>query len=197
MYGKDTNAMKNLLNCHTIGLHSFPLSFENGLYKRIFYADVNHNMDKPIEIAIHPHHVDIKITVLDGELFNLLYMVDKDGEPMNKFQWVSHILNGNGGFEYLGEERLKLLSCKGYAIGDTFTLKACELHTVQVEKGNKCVWLVEETVPTCEYFPINYSPYDLSQWNADGLYLEVDDSVKEKYIGKYLEMSIISITFTF
>lgn len=79
--------MKNLLNCHSVGLHSFPISFENGLYKRIFYADT-----------------------------------------------------------------------------------------------------IEETKPTCDYFPFNYSPYDLSQWSSEGLYIEVDESVKQKYISKYLKL---------
>lgn len=86
--------MKNFLNCHTVGLHSFPVSFENGLYKRIFYAEENHYLWKPIELAIHPHHVDIKITVLDGKLFNPIYEIHNDGDVFNKFQWESHILNG-------------------------------------------------------------------------------------------------------
>jgi hypothetical protein len=65
-------------------------------------------------------------------------------------------------------------------------MKACELHTVQIEKGKRCVWLIEESIPTCDYFPINYSPHDLSTWKPDGLYIEVGDSVKENYIGKFL-----------
>lgn len=180
--------MKNLLNCHSIGLHSFPISFENGLYKRIFYADTNHCLWKPIELAIHPHHVDIKITVLDGELFNPLYEVNIEGELVKKFQWHSHILNGKGGFEYLGDDRIKQLSNKSYKFGEVVIMKACELHTVQIEKGKICVWLIEETIPTCDYFPINYSPYDLSIWNTDGLYIEVDEMVKQKYISEYLEL---------
>lgn len=178
--------MKNLLNCHSIGIHSFPISFKNGLYKRVFYADENHLMWRPIEVAIHPHHVDIKITVLEGELYNPIYQIHKNGELFKKFRWNSHILNGNGGFEYLGQERLRQLSNNKYESGEVVLMKACELHTVQIEKGKVCVWLVEESIPTCDYFPVNYSPYDLSQWTPDGLYLEVDDKVKEKYIGKYL-----------
>lgn len=178
--------MKNLLNCHTVGLHSFPISFENGLYKRIFYADKNHHLWKPFELAVHPHHVDIKITVLEGELFNELYEVSKTGVQVNKFQWVSHILSGIGGFQYLGKARLKPVSIKGYKAYESLTMKACELHTVRVEKGKHCVWIIEEAVPTCEYFPINYSPLDLSNWNSDGLYIEVDDTVKQQYIGRFL-----------
>lgn len=178
--------MKNLLNCHSIGLHSFPLSFENGLYTRIFYADVNHNLYKPHEIAIHPHHVDIKITVLDGALTNLIYEVADEGETLHKFQWDSHILNGRGGFKYLGQEVIRQVFGRTYRAGESFTMKACELHTVFVEKDEVCVWKIEESVPTCEYFPINYSGRNLSNWTSDGLYIEVHDIVKQAFIQKYL-----------
>lgn len=179
--------MKNLLNCHCIGLHSFPISLsENGLYKRIFYAEIHHEMWKPFEIAIHPHHVDIKITVLEGELFNPLYELNESGEAFKKFLWNSHILNGKGGFEYLGEQKLKQLSNLKYCQGETVTMKACELHTVQIEKGKRCIWLIEESKPTCDYFPINYSKNDLEKWNSKGLYIECGEAVKKIYIGKYL-----------
>lgn len=186
--------MKNLLNCHCIGLHSFPISLsESGLYKRIFYADFNHDMWKPVEISIHPHHVDIKITVLEGELFNPLYELDNDGDVFKKFLWNSHILNGKGGFEYLGEQGLKQISNKKHVAGETVIMKACELHTVQIEKGKKCVWLIEESKPTCDYFPINYSKNDLENWNTEGLYIECDEAIKQNYIGKFLSEQSVSI----
>lgn len=158
------------------------------MYKRIFYAEQNHNMWKPNEIAIHPHHVDIKITVLDGELFNPLYKLDENGEVFKKFIWNSYILNGKGGFEYLGKQGLKQVSSLKYCKGDVVTMKACELHTVQIEKGKKCVWLIEESKPTCEYFPINYSKKSLENWSAKGLYIECDESVKSSYIENYMHL---------
>lgn len=187
--------MKNLLNCHSVGLHSFPISLENGLYRRVFYATPEHNLHKPVEIAIHPHHVDIKITVLDGVLFNPLYEVSKgfNGHIYGKYKWNSHILNGNGGFEHLGHEHLSLVSKNGYNKGEYFTMKACELHTVFVEQGKSAVWLIEESIPTCDYFPINYSPHDLTKWTPDGLYLEVSDDVKMYYLEPYMdEINVIT-----
>jgi len=180
--------MKNLLNCHCIGVHSFPISYEEGLYRRIFYADINHVLYKPIEIAIHPHHVDVKITVLEGTLYNLLYVKNDFGGCFKKFQYNSQILNGNGGFEYLGEERLVLLSNKSYSLKEGFSMKSNELHTVQVEKDKVCVWLVEESYGSKEYNSINYSHNDLTKWTPGGLYIEVDNEVKMKYIGKYLSL---------
>lgn len=178
--------MKNLKNCHSIGLHSFPISFENGLYKRIFYADTNHNLYKPFELAIHPHHVDITIRVLEGELFNPLYQISSKGDLFNTFRWNSHILNGKGGFTLIGQERLKQISNHSYTKNQSVTMKSCELHTVQVNKNQKCVWLIEEQIPSCEYFPINYSPNDLTKWNSDGLYIEVNDVYRNELIKHYI-----------
>lgn len=178
--------MKNLLNCHCIGLHSFPISLdENGHYKRVFYADSNHHLWKPIELAIHPHHVDIKITVLEGVLFNPIFKIDDAGLEYNKYIWDSHILNGKGGFTFVGTENLIEASNHSYSAGESVTMKACELHTVFVEQGKSAVWLIEETKPTCEYFPLNYSIHDLSKWKPDKLYFECDDTIKERYIGRF------------
>jgi len=180
--------MKNLLNCHAVGVHSFPIRLDdNGYYKRVFYADKNHTLYNPVEIAIHPHHVDIKITVLDGVLFNPIYDINDTGDIFKKFIWRSHILNGNGGFEYLGEEKLIQSSNKCYGVGEQVTMKACELHTVQVQKDSICVWMIEESKPTCDYFPVNYSKSNLGVWNSKGLYIECSNAVKDAYLEKYYQ----------
>jgi hypothetical protein len=179
--------MKNLLNCHCIGLHSFPISIDkNGFYKRIFYADTNHELWKPYEVAIHPHHVDIKITVLEGRLFNPLFKLSESGEVFKKYLWNSHILNGVGGFEYLGEDKLELVSNTEYKKGEQVQMAARELHTVQIEKGKICVWMIEEQKRSCDYFPINYSKNNLENWSTQGLYIECSEDVKNKYISKYI-----------
>lgn len=180
--------MKNLLNCHCIGLHSFPIELsEDGLYKRIFYADTNHELHKPFEIAIHPHHVDITITVLEGVLTNRIFELDNGSDNVfGSYKWNSHILNGNGGFEYNGICNLKNVSNFNYAKGSKIFMKSCELHTVQVSRGFKCIWLIEESKASCGYEPINYSKIDLAKWTPEGLYTECDNETKQKYIGHLL-----------
>jgi hypothetical protein len=179
--------MKNLLDCHVKGMHSFPISLENGLYRRVFYASENHHLweVEPLALAIHPHHVDIKITVLDGILYNKIYSKDAEGEEFMSFKWNSHILNGNGGFERVGSEKLQLERIDTLKVGDYVTMPSCELHTVYVEKGKMSAWLVEETIPTCGYFPINYSNTNLEKWTPRGLYTEVGDEVKNEYLKPY------------
>lgn len=178
--------MKNLLNCHSPNLNSFPIKYENGLYRRVFHANTLHLLWKPFEIAIHPHHVNIKITVLEGELYNPLYKVNRDGESFNAYKYQSAILNQSGKFEYLGQEKLSQISNNKYKKGESFSMTNDELHTIQIEKGKLCVWLVEESEPFYPYLPINYSPNDLSTWSDKGLYIETGDTLKEFFIGKYL-----------
>lgn len=101
------------------------------------------------------------------------------------FKWSSQILNGVGGFEKTGTERLVCSRIDNILMGDSIKMAACEMHTVYIEKGKLCAWLIEENKPTCDYFPINYSNWDLTTWNSDGLYLEVGDDIKESYLKKY------------
>mgnify|MGYP000861214368 FL=1 len=178
--------MKNLLNCHCIGLHSFPISKdENGLYKRIFYADVNHQLFNPCEIAIHPHHVNIKITILEGVLCNLLYSVGK-GELFNTYIWKSHILSGEGKFKFIGYNELKLISNISYTKGQSFYMNSLELHTVFVEQFETCVWMIEEFKPTYPYLGLNFSKNNLSDWSSKGLYIECDEQIKHQYLKDYI-----------
>lgn len=172
--------MKNLLNCHSIGLHSFLIYSENGLCKRIFYADKGHNMWKESEIAIHPHHTDVKITVLEGEIYNLLYEVNDNGEEFNEYKW------GNNSFEYLGKEKLKLISNNLYKAYDVIFMRSYELHTMKINRRKSCVWMFEEFPASCKYIPINYSKLNLLNWSPDGLYIEVGDDIRDKYIGRFL-----------
>ena len=178
--------MKNLLNCHCIGLHSFPISKDdNGLYKRIFYADTNHQLFNPFEIAIHPHHVDIKITVLEGVLYNLLYSIGK-GELFNTYIWESHILSGEGKFKFIGYNELKLISNISYTKGQELYMNSSQLHTVFVEKSQTCIWMIEEFKPTHYYSGPNYSKHDLSNWSSEGLYIECDEQIKHQYLKDYI-----------
>lgn len=178
----------HLLDCHSKGLHSFIIDCRDGLYRRVFYATYQHNLWKPGEIAIHPHHTDITITVLEGKLYNILYELTDDpgiGIAISSYQWQSHIGSGSGAFKYVGPARIRKISCDGFGPGEQIHMKACELHTVEVDMGQKCVWLIEESIPSCEYFPINYSIHDLTRWTPDGLYNKCDDATAQLYLEKY------------
>ena len=177
--------MKNLLNFHCVGVHSFPLEYKDGLYKRVFYADKNHELYKDSAIAIHSHHVDLKITVLKGQLDNKVYALDDQrGEEYNKYRWDSHISGGCGKFISLGKQNLSLTRYESYDSGYSFFLRSDLLHTVFVPENRVCSWLVEEFPASKPYDGINYSKVNLENWTAEGLYIECDDQTANKYLSE-------------
>jgi hypothetical protein len=176
--------MKNLLDCHCIGVHSFPLQYENGLYRRVFYADRYHGLHDDNAIAIHPHHVDLKITVVKGTLCNRNYVVsdERGSELFGKYKWESHISGSAGKFVKLGTERLVMSEFGAYSEGCSFNLRSDQLHTVYVPSNTICAWLVEEFPASAPYDAINYSKMDLELWSPKGLYTECNDVVKASYL---------------
>lgn len=178
--------MKNLLNCHVIGMHSFPVTETDNLYERIFTTTsdhVLHDTDK-MQLAIHPHHVNITITVLKGVLTNIIYQLNPKGAiELDEYIFSSVIKNGYGGFKKIGTKNLVLVSEITYKKGDSFSMESCDMHTVRVPKGMESAWLVQEDVPTCDYFPVSYSDMDLERWNQLGMYQPVNDRVRDAFIG--------------
>jgi hypothetical protein len=73
-----------------------------------------------------------------------------------------------------------------YKKGESVIMNSCELHSVFVEKGHKCVWKITESPNSCDYNSINYSKKDLTNWTSEGLYVEVGDDVKEEYLKNIL-----------
>ncbi len=126
--------------------------------------------------------------VLEGILYNSLYEKSDTGDVYQSFKWESVIVNNKGGFKHIGNERLSLVSKIGYTSGQTTYMKANELHSVLIERGKICVWLVEEEPPSVEYIPINYSNWDLETWDQSELYQPASDTIKQQYIGKYLTL---------
>jgi len=125
--------MEYLFNCHVIGMHSFPITTSEGLYERIFTTSSNHVLHnrEQLELAIHPHHVNIKITILKGKLTNVIYRLDEDGDiELGEFVFSSAIKNGAGGFKRIGSKRLRRISETTYKNGESFSMEACDAYSV-------------------------------------------------------------------
>src|SRR5690606_11268438 len=123
------------------------------------------------------------ITVLKGTLTNVIYRVDENGSvQLDEYIFNSIIKNGTGGFKHIGKKRLSKISEITYKVGESFTMQSCDMHTVYVEKSIESAWLVQEDIPTCEYFPVSYSDMDLENWDQKGMYVEVSDGVRDLFI---------------
>jgi hypothetical protein len=188
-----------ILNCHAKGVHSFVIHEKDGYLKRVFYADTNHEIQNTSCLAIHSHRTDIKITVLEGCLYNKVCEPDLKGERFSVYKWDSKILNDTGKFVYLFDTKLETTEANMYKAGDTFYLASHMLHTVAVNKDEKCVWLVEESMPVMPYSPLVYSQRDLNNWTAEGLYQKTDYGTMIKYLMPYhsILLKIIGPQFNF
>jgi hypothetical protein len=178
---------KSLLNCHVQGVHSFILDAYGDYLTRMFVTSGDHLLWKnhcgmmtkewsPLSVAIHPNHVDIEIYPIFGLLWNVEFKVKKNkGENPNDclldaFKWKSEILSGKGGFKWCGEKTLQLQEHRSMMWRRKYSMRADDLHTVYVTRGQTSAWIIVEKVATRKYDGICYSNVDLTQWTPDGLY---------------------------
>lgn len=155
------NAKKDV---HCKGLHSIVIDKdENGMLKRIFFTDVNHEMwhnsvlwngkafPAELSVGIHSHHCDLSLIQVYGEarkITNLEFIpVNKaypDGIAVNVFKYISDLVHkGHGLFKEIGKE--KLCHTRHNPIDyNGVKMTANQLHTVHVQYGTEVAWLVVE-----------------------------------------------------
>lgn len=188
---QDYDKIRNntLLNCHTIWLHSIVLSNKNWLLTRVFLTDKNHDMRKnnyenwlkeKLSIAIHPHHVSLNIYPIKWIIYNILFstnIVNSNIVDINKYKWVSKILNWKWWFEFLWKDEIYFIKKELITENNcqTCTMEWQELHTIYVPKWQESAWIITELSENKNYNWYNYSNYNLSQRNDDGLYKKAND----------------------
>ncbi len=161
---------KSLFNCHIVGLHSIMLYECPGKTIRMFICDENHELFEN-SLAIHPHHCNITLHQIYGQMTNVIYYRDKSGEEYAKFKYTSGILEKEMKIEYIAEAKLKKVSERTLFPNFSISLSAQELHTVYCKKGEISAWLVYEGKEDINYDSVLYS----KKWN-----IELDDRLYKK-----------------
>lgn len=172
---------KSFFNCHCKGLHSIMLLEGARKTIRLFVADIGNEMKKnypdmdflprkDMSIAFHPHHCNITIDVIKGEIFNWIIGEDARGFRINKYFYKSEISNGKIGFEFLGDTLMATKSREYISQGQSAYMEANLIHTVACDSKELTAWLVYEGKEDYDYHAINYSNNDLAKFNSDGLY---------------------------
>ena len=170
---------KSLLNCHCLGVHSIMLLDCPGKTIRLYVADIGNELYKnepgeghKLSIAFHPHHCDLTIEVLRGGLGN--WIVEHTGNVasfvINKYFYHSKIKEDKIGFEQLRSVFLRTKAINWYGTGESFTLKATDIHTVFCDTNKVTAWLVYEGKEDPNYIPYSYSDADLENQSFEGLY---------------------------
>lgn len=168
---------KSLINCHTKGLHSIMLIDKPEQRVRLFVTDKTHNMwtnktiNKDMSIAIHPHHCNVTLVHLDGQLFNKMYRFgDTSNFKLNTYSWQSPILGRDGHFRWQRNDYLSFLRDENLKLLKSRYMNANELHTVYIPKNSITSWVVIEGRENEESEPYCYSLNDLTKFDSSELY---------------------------
>lgn len=163
---------KSFLNCHVEGLHSIMLLNSPSKTIRLYITDTNHKLTTN-NLAIHPHHCNVTLHQIYGNMINCNYAVEQGGIVYNKFEFSSGI-TGSLGFKKIGTEKLKLEKAYVLSPGDCVTLPAETLHTVECAKDKVSAWFVYEGRENPEYKPLCYSTKDEIVTDKNLLYIKTD-----------------------
>lgn len=174
---------KSLRHCHSPNLHSIMLVDKPEQRLRLFVTDVTHilwqnyrkpvvKLSTPLSIAFHPHHCNVTLHVLSGEITNWTVFPDfHQGElHFNRYLYDSKITGGGSGFKRCGDLPLAHNDEVTYRAGESVYMKANEIHTVGVPRGKHAAWLVYEGREDPNYMPVCWSNVPLELLSLDGLY---------------------------
>lgn len=191
--GQHYNAVAN---CHTHGLHSIVLHDQPDNRCRIFYADSKHELWRNTEgskfsIGIHAHHCDLTLIGLTGTPRSVQYAIlpAADGD-FEKCRYVSPFSGKPGSIVPTGEFAYmhKINSVNLDMM--TLDLKAHQLHTVYVDKGQSAAWMILEGGEDRHYQSVFWSnatclPMELVR--SDALTPAGVASILEKILKEYRE----------
>ena len=162
--GIEYNALRH---CHVKNLYSIVLHDEPGNRLRMFFAGPMHELWHNVPdcvgnsdtLAVHPHHCDVRLVKLFGDVTNYrMGIVPRSEGAWHEFKYVSAITtNGPGSLTATGR-RAELLVAKKETLDTTgLYMKAWELHTIYVQGGCRAAWLVIEGAEDPDYEPLCWS----------------------------------------
>jgi hypothetical protein len=155
---------KSLKNCHVKGVHSIMLSEAPGKTIRLYIATEDHNLYKRsgLQVAFHPHHCNITIDVISGSIDNWMIVLDDRGDILlDKYLYRSKILEGGMSFELIETDLFfETALIDTINKGESAFMKADQLHTINIKRGERAAWFVYEGLEDVNYQPYCYSDID-------------------------------------
>lgn len=145
----DESLLMSRMNCHAKNVSSIVLRNAGGRLSRAFLAWPGHRLhtnriDDDLEVGVHDHRYDIWLSLIHGDVENVIYERCRDGGvPLLEFRFRSGVTTGWASTEIVsrssairesGRERLE----KGNWVG----VDKDVLH--DIEARGVCAWLVQE-----------------------------------------------------
>jgi hypothetical protein len=195
---KGRNKMNGIKNCHVIGVDSIAWENKRGGLDRIFIANSYHelhtnlpNTDSTMSVGFHNHRSDLRISVLDG-VVNELILFDRRSKPnygciditipMHKYTFSSYIKQsevGESGFTKVESELSGFKHCLICMGRETKVERnATDFHTIHIPEGDTAIWKVEELWLNPFHVPTVISnDYRLDQFGKPhGMYTSMSDT---------------------
>jgi hypothetical protein len=153
-------AYNAISHCHVKGLHSVMLHDEPENRIRMFYASYDHELHHNLHLgteqslAIHAHHCDVRFIGIHGSVTNRVFKVLAAPEgSLHEMEYVSAITSGGpGSLTPTGVKGVGIW-VRNENINTNPALRAEELHTIWVPKGETASWLVIEGQEDPDYDP--------------------------------------------
>lgn len=165
---------RSFVNCHAMGVDSILLDDTPGARIRVFIARKDHELWKnslplvhKLSVGLHPHHCDITLSPVFGNIFNIVETKRQDPPPkftmLYPFIYRSAIAKGSGKFIRAGILPHFSVLLESMLIKESWRMEAKEIHTIYVEEGKAAAWFVHEHEEDPDYQPFTYSDYDLEK----------------------------------
>lgn len=161
----------SIKNCHVGGLDSIMLLKSPGKSIRLYVAKEGSELHNEffilsnLPLAFHPHHCNLTIKVIKGELTNIEIAEHAREKSIlfNKYEFSSEI-SGNGlGFKQAGQTYFSGIRTNIMREGDVEFMRANQIHTVFIDKHRQeegdadVAWLVFEGMEDKDYKSVCYS----------------------------------------
>lgn len=170
---------KSFLHCHVRNVHSIMFMDTPEKTIRLYIADLRNELFynypdnyklKQMTTAFHPHHCDLTLHCIKGNLTSWRVKESEEGLPATKYLYHSQILEGKTQFEKIGETFLQTLQHHTINEGDIIELKASDIHTVSSAPDKFTAWFVYEGKDDPEYKSFCWSNKELENETLEGLY---------------------------
>lgn len=154
-----------LMHCHVRGLASVMLHDEPGNRVRLFYATTEHEMwrnehplTREMNLAVHPHHCDLTLALVFGRVCNTRFVaLPSEAGDFHECRYDSAINGGAGGLARTGKTFVLQKVQQGWLYPSGDRMRADELHSIYVPKGEQAAWLVLEGNENPSYQPVCYT----------------------------------------
>jgi hypothetical protein len=183
---KELVLSKSRMDCHVKGLHSLVLEEkEDGTLVRMYLTAPDHELylnygtTPAMTLAIHGHHCSMEFVGVYGQATNVRYTTALPPDTpsfslVNGWWYSSALTEGKPGFRKLGTFTLR--RTKDEFMSQNPVMRADELHTVCVDKGNIAAWLVVEKPDTTHKGEgFCFSNADLSKFDFAAHYKPVSE----------------------